>query len=252
MLIDTHCHFDFPPINLPECWLRAQAAGIARIVIPGFDRQQWSTAVQWTSDYPSIAFGIGVHPWRVETCNTEQALQQAAPWLSHPRCVAVGETGLDATIDTPMPFQLKALKQHILLANQWQLPVILHCVKAHNELIRALKVCPIQFGGVVHAFSGSYEMASTYWEMGLHLGIGGTITYPRARKTQSAIKRAPLESLVLETDAPDMPLYGRQGQPNEPKHLVDIAQCLAELRGMNLDDVGTATSQNAYRLFSKL
>ncbi len=252
MLIDTHCHFDFPPINLPECWQQAQAAGVARLVIPGFDLQQWTNAAQWASDYPSMAFGIGVHPWRVEICDAEQALRQAASWLTHPRCVAIGETGLDATIDTPIPLQLEALKQHILLANQWQLPVILHCVKAHNELIRALKACPIQFGGVVHAFSGSYELASTYWEMGLHLGIGGTITYPRARKTQGALKRAPLESLVLETDAPNMPLYGRQGQPNEPKFLVEIAQSLAELRGMSLDEVSATTSQNAHRLFSNL
>ncbi|RYZ90248.1 MAG: TatD family deoxyribonuclease, partial [Moraxellaceae bacterium] len=129
------------------------------------------------------------------------------------------------------------------------MPLIIHCRKAHNELLQQLKHYHFEAGGVIHGFSGSYDMAMQYWSMGFRLGIGGTITYERANKTRQAVKRLPLESLVLETDAPDMPLHGKQGEPNSPVNIIAIAQMLANLRGESLEIIAAQTTLNAQQLF---
>ncbi|HEY0892744.1 MAG TPA: TatD family hydrolase, partial [Cellvibrio sp.] len=147
--------------------------------------------------------------------------------------------------------QQQLLTIHIDVANQLHKPLIIHCVRAHNELIALLKKSKAQVGGVIHAFSGSYEVAQQYVDLGFYLGIGGTITYERAQKTRAAAAKIPLECLVLETDAPDMPLYGKQGQRNSPVNIPQIAQVLADLRGIAIDEIAAATSRNAMRLFHR-
>ena len=146
--------------------------------------------------------------------------------------------------------QLIIVEEHIKVANKLGLPLILHCRKAHNALIQLLDKTPVLAGGILHGFTGSAQLAMEYWKRGLCIGVGGSITYPRANKTREAIKALPKEALVLETDAPDMPLSGRQGERNSPEFLPLIAKALAELRNEPIEVVAAYCYANTRRIFA--
>jgi TatD DNase family protein len=164
--------------------------------------------------------------------------------------VAVGEIGLDGKIDTPaLPVQIAALEKQLELARDLDLPVILHCRGAFDELIEILERFSPRLPGVVHAFSRSPELARRFLGLGLHLGIGGAVTRPRAavRETVAAV---PLERLLLETDAPSIGLDGVLPEAAEPRHVRSVAEAIAELRGVELEAVAEATTRAAAALFS--
>jgi TatD DNase family protein len=181
----------------------------------------------------------------------DQLRQDVLNHLQSPWCRAIGETGLDELITTPRSFLETLLIWHLQLAIEFNKPVILHSVRAHHYLLPILREYRPSHGGVIHAFSGSYETAKQYWDLGFYLGIGGTITYDRAAKTRAAVQRMPLESILLETDAPDMPLQGFQGQRNSPEKVIEVAQCLAELCGQAFEQVAQQTFSNTTQLFGK-
>jgi TatD DNase family protein len=162
---------------------------------------------------------------------------------------AIGECGLDATIAIPMDYQEQILRAHIRLAIACNKPLILHHRQSHNSLIRILKQEKFRGQGVVHAFSGSYQIAQTYIDLGFALGVGGTITYSRAKKTRNTIAAINIQHLLLETDAPDMPIEGFQGMPNTPERLLLIAQALAQLKQIPVDEIVAQTTINYQRIF---
>lgn len=256
---DSHCHFDFADFDLDRelIWRECNAQGINYLMIPGVAPEQWVTAANIAQQHKTIYYGVGLHPWWVEkefnNSDIEQGLavlhQQLRVNTQQSKCVAIGECGLDALVATPFSLQQQVLDVHLQLAQQISLPLIIHCRKAHNELLLQLKKYQLPSGGVIHGFSGSYEMAAQYWAMGFHLGIGGTITYARANKTRQAVKQLSLEAILLETDAPDMPLHGKQGERNSPVNIIEIAQTLANLRGETLEQIAAQTTRNAHQLF---
>ena len=270
---DSHCHFDFSDFDADRAalWQACNQQGVRGLLIPGVAPDQWQTAAQLCMQYSGLCYAAGIHPHWIEqlqwlqkspdgllpqsTCEKIMALigdeitRANAPVAAH--CVAVGECGLDTRIATPLALQQQLLCTHIDIANQRQKPLIVHCVKAHNELIALLKKHRVDCGGVIHAFAGSYETARQYIDLGFYLGVGGIITYARANKTRTAIKQIPLEFLLLETDAPDMPLQGKQGQRNSPEYIPRIAQVLAELRGVDVAEIAAATWANTERLFHR-
>ncbi|WP_334031499.1 TatD family hydrolase [Alteromonas sp. P256] len=165
---------------------------------------------------------------------------------------AIGETGLDGHIPVDMNVQKQVLHAHLNIADSFGLPVILHHRKSHHLLLEALKASSFKGRGVVHAFSGSIDVAKRYIDRGFCLGIGGTITYERAKKTRDTVTyllRHHPEHILLETDAPDMPMSGRQGQPNMPHYLTDVVAALSGLSGIEPDEIKTITSANYARLF---
>lgn len=276
---DSHCHFDFAEFNADRAtlWQTCRALGITRLLMPGVTPDQWQIAAQLCARYEGLCYAVGLHPHWIEQ---QQWLQKnTAGLLDEPTreksiallcdaitqsrdddqyhgenktyCVAVGECGLDKLIGTPMDLQKQLLAIHLSVANQFHLPLTLHCVRAHNELIALLKKNKPEVGGVIHGFSGSYEVACEYVALGFYLGVGGTITYERAQKTRAAVAKIPLENLVLETDAPDMPLQGKQGQRNSPEYIPLVAQVLADLRSTSIDEIAAVTSSNALRLFHR-
>jgi TatD DNase family protein len=250
--IDSHCHFDFPVFDGDRQWQweKCQALGVNQLVIPGVSPDQWQGVIALSESLKQAYFGVGVHPWWLADlsagANLRDLLESGA---QHSRCVAIGETGLDACIATPLAAQQASLAIHLQVAKELALPLILHCRKAHNELILLLKHYAPSNGGVIHGFSGSLELAQQYWALGFYLGVGGTITYDRAQKTRQTFRQMPLASLLLETDAPDMPLQGKQGQRNSPEYLPEIAQALANLRGEPLAQIAQVTTANAKILF---
>ena len=271
LFFDTHCHFDFIEFNADRAavWQACRAQNIRHLLIPGVFPEQWQTAAQLCAQYPGLVYAAGVHPHWIERQEwlerevtglftratqvklTELMIEevQQSPSAGSSTCVAIGECGLDKLIGTPIEQQQQLLNLHIDVANQLHKPLIVHCVRAHNEMIASLKKNKPKAGGVIHAFSGSVEVAQQYIDLGFYLGIGGTITYARAQKTRSAVAQISLDYLLLETDAPDMPLHGKQGQRNSPEYLPLIAQALAELRSTTVETIAIATSRNAQRLF---
>lgn len=251
---DSHCHFDFSDFDSDRqlIWQACRALGVNNILVPGVAPEQWPIAAQLSSDYPGLYFAAGVHPWWIKDLNRSAVSdinRQLRATLAATNCVAVGECGLDATIETPLVEQRKWLEVHLHIASELSLPLVIHCRKAHNELAAALNQFHLPAGGVIHGFSGSIELATRYWSRGFRLGIGGTITYKRASKTRETVKLLPIAALLLETDAPDMPLQGQQGQRNSPANIPAVAQVLADIRGESLAAIALHTTQNARRLF---
>ncbi len=256
---DSHCHFDFPMFDgdRQAIWQHCHALGVKQLVIPGVCPEQWHSAGRIAEQFNGVYFAAGVHPWWIEKvfpeeCNAQQIanmLGKLAISVKHEKCVAIGECGLDAAIATKLGVQKELLDAHLQLASELALPVIIHCRKAHNEIILALKKFNLPAGGVIHAFSGSIDLALTYWQLGFRLGIGGTITYERAHKTRETVRQLPIAALMLETDAPDMPLSGHQGQGNTPEKLPVIAQVLANLRTEPASYIAQHTTKNARNLF---
>ncbi|WP_025673953.1 TatD family hydrolase [Salinivibrio socompensis] len=253
-MIDTHCHFDFPPFNqaLAQYWQAAREVGVTRMVVPSVSEQNWQAVLALTERFAGIYAGLGLHPCFLETHteNSLAALEKAL--VARPLdCVAVGEAGLDyfvANVPEMKQRQQALLDGQLWLAHRYDLPIILHSCQSHNELLRLVKAYP-GVRGVLHAFSGSEQQGKQFIDAGLMLGVGGTVTYERANKTRQAIARLPLEHLVLETDAPDMPLAGFQGKPNTPAQVSRVADVVAGLKSCDRDHLVTETSGNAERMF---
>jgi len=253
VFFDSHCHFDFADFDQDRelIWRECNAQGITGLVIPGVAPGQWNTAAKIAQEHENIYCAVGLHPWWIK--NAEQDLanlpQQLRDHVQSSKCVAIGECGLDAAIEMPLDVQQNIMDIHLQLAQECSVPLIIHCRKAHNELLQQLKHYRFEAGGVIHGFSGSYEMAMQYWAMGFRVGIGGTITYERANKTREAVKHLPLDAILLETDAPDMPIQGEQGKRNSPINILAVANTLADLRGEPLDQIAAHTTHNAKQLF---
>jgi len=260
--IDSHCHFDFADfdLNRDETWQICKRLGLSSMLVPGVSPQQWASALACCQSISELVFSVGLHPWWIAGFSDELEQNSDAFFIKlfaavkqyalQPQCVAIGECGLDKSIKTPLALQQRVLEAHLQWCSELNLPVILHCVKAHAELLQTLKKHPVPRGGVVHAFSGSTDIAMEYHKLGFCLGAGGVITYERANKTRNAFAALPHSAILLETDAPDMPLSGYQGERNSPEKLPEVAAVLAQLRGETVTEVARYTRLNFQRMFS--
>ncbi len=257
-LIDSHCHFDFAPFSAANIEVaKAQQAGVTKILVPAIGQSNWLQVAQLSQRYPHYLYhALGLHPYFIEQHNDDalSVLNQVLD-VRHTHCVAIGECGLDMMLAQELLTPALLAKQQSLfcgqieLAQQYGLPLIIHNRKAHQQIIKLLRQYRPSSGGVIHAFSGSFQQAMEYIELGFYIGVGGVITYPRALKTRKTISQLPLEYLLLETDAPDMPLYGKQGQTNHPANLPYVAQALLELRSEDENQLYGQLIDNSQRLF---
>jgi len=248
-LIDTHCHLDFERMGEIDTVLSTSLrANVSAFVIPSVNHTNWQRVLTLSLQYPSIYCALGIHPYFIESDNYLEQLESVAT-LNRSNIVAIGEIGLDGTIECPMTTQLEVLKPQLALAKKLNLPVICHAHKAYDVLLKQLRLYQLSRGGVIHGFSGSLVQAREFLKLGFYLGVGGVITYERAQKTRQVFSQLPLASLLLETDSPDMPLSGQQGLVNHPKNIPLIASELALLLQRPVADVERITSENARRLF---
>jgi TatD DNase family protein len=264
---DSHCHLDFEAFssvqsNLPNSLLaQCMEQHIHQIIIPAIAPNNWQNVLALANSKQAlnnqqckIFVCLGIHPWFLD--NLEQrhlALLTEKVVENRANIIAIGEMGLDGVIakqQNNINKQLEFFEYQLQLAKQQQLPVIVHHRGTHNETITLLKQVKVPRAGIIHAFSGSYQQACQYIDLGFKLGIGGTITYPRAKKTINAIKRLPLSSLVLETDAPAMPLYGFQGEDNSPLRLINIFEQLVLLREEKPEVIAETIENNISALFN--
>lgn len=249
-MIDSHCHLDLDQFNHDRDAVINQAfvAGVTRYHIPGTEAHRWSNLVNLASS-SFIDVSLGLHPYfisKYSDTETDEHLKQLRCYLENhnSKVFAVGECGLDAVIDANHDRQIHIFKHQIGLAKYFTKPLIVHARKTHHKIIQCLNDCKYEGVGIVHAFSGSVETAKNYVERGWKLGIGGTITYPRGQRTKETIRKIGIEHLVLETDSPDMPLFGFQGQRNVPARTVLVAEALSELFDLPLTEVDSITTQN--------
>lgn len=251
-LFDTHCHFDFDVFqeDFAHQVDLAREQGVERLLIPSVGPSNWARIQELANQYSHLYYALGFHPYFLQP-EFQQFAPELESLLSSPnrQCVAIGECGLDFAIDVPVELQEQALELQFELARRFDLPVILHSRKAHNRLIQLVKAAKLPKGGVLHAFSGSYQQAMEWIRLGFLIGVGGTITYPRANKTRDAIQRISLENIVLETDAPDMPIIGYQGEPNHPSKLIHVLNELAVLRTESKQSIASQLWENSNSAF---
>lgn len=253
-LIDTHVHLDLPELahQLPAVLARSRSAGVTRWLVPAVDSGHWAGLVALAVRTPGLYYALGLHPWCLSAPPAPVLVELAHRLVTRtgaPAPVAIGECGLDGLIDTPLADQQWVLEAQLRLACDHELPVILHSRKTHSQLLGLLRRYRPPAGGVIHGFSGSRQEAQAFWSLGFCLGVGGVITHARAAKSRQTLAAMPAEALLLETDAPSMPLAGRQGAVNEPAYLPEVLHCLAGLRGEEPDALARQLNANAVRLF---
>ncbi|WP_140187391.1 TatD family hydrolase [Providencia stuartii] len=253
LFVDTHCHFDFPPFidAMDESLASASSAGISDIIIPTVSVDNFERVWQLAHSYSQLHAAMGFHPLYLNRFQ-EQHFESLLFYLTQhsTKCVAIGEIGLDLYVQDPLfELQQKILIEQLKLAKRFDLPVILHSRKSHDQLVAILRRYLVPACGVVHGFAGSLSQAQAFIKLGYFIGVGGTITYERANKTRQAIAQLPLTSLVFETDAPDMPVSGFQGEPNRPERIQIIFKSLCELRHESPDEIAEQLYINSLSLF---
>lgn len=254
-LIDTHTHLDFEMFDDDRAQViaRARNAGVERIVVLGVHAANWQRVWQLACDEPSMHAALGLHPVFLEE-HQDAHVQQLRDWLERlrgePKLCAVGEIGLDYYIDNPdIERQQRLLEAQLALAADFSLPVLLHVRRAHAPIIATLKRYKLERSGVIHAFSGSWEEAREYLRLGFRLGLGGAGTWPQAQRMHRVLRQLPLEAIVLETDAPDIPPAGHAGERNSPELLPEICRRLADLKGIDAHALAAASYRNSCELF---
>lgn len=253
--IDTHTHLDFPDFDADRQAVLAQSRllGVDRVIVLGVDRTNWQRVWDLAEQTPCVHAAFGMHPMYLQAHHTED-LAALRDWLArlarHPKCCAVGEIGLDYFVPgLDRERQQKLLQAQLELAADFELPALLHVRRAHAPTIALLKQLKLGRAGIVHAFSGSLEEAREYIRLGFKLGFGGAATWPQARRMHRVIAQLPIDSLVLETDSPDMAPAFQPGQRNTPANLPRICAILAELRGEAPETLARACLHNSCELF---
>jgi len=258
-MIDAHAHLNFPDYDrdLPLVLERAREAGVEALICVGTELVSSRRAVELASDRtpasgsrPEIYAAVGFHPLEAQEADPGK-MEELASLARHPRVVAIGETGLDFyRKKPPLPHQEEAFRHQIRIAREVGLPLIIHARDSLKEVREILEEEGLsEAGGVMHCFGGDEEEALEFVHLGLHIGLGGPVTFKNAARAREVARRVPLERLILETDCPFLSPHPYRGQRNEPSRIALIAREIALLRGISPEEVDRITSENARQLF---
>ncbi len=250
-LIDTHCHLDVAAFDQDrgQVLQRTRQAGVCALVIPGVEAEGWQGLLNLCQREPDCHPALGLHPVYLDRHRPED-LKLLARLVERHHPLAIGEIGLDYFVrELDRERQQSLFEQQLDLARRFQLPVLLHVRKAHDQVLETLRRFPVE-GGIAHAFSGSLQQAYRYLDLGFKLGFGGMLTFERSRKLRELARRLPAAALVLETDAPDLTVAAHRGERNSPEYLPHCLAALAEVRGEPQQHVAEYTSANASSVLS--
>lgn len=261
MWIDTHCHLEAVEFAGEEDAIAQRAAGlgISQIVIPSVDRSSFAAVAALANRLSNCSYALGIHPLSVPQASDDdlELLRSAiAASMTDPRLVAIGEIGLDFFIlaYTESPFRERQehfLVEQLKMARDFGLPVLLHVRRSQDVLLKYLRrIRPP--GGIAHAFNGSFQQAQAFIDLGFKLSFCGTLTHERALQIRRLATDLPLDAIVLETDAPDLPPAWISGRRNTPQELPRIGETLAQLRGISSEELAHATSSNALAVLPRL
>lgn len=256
MLVDSHCHLDFPDYagKVDEVLARARAAGVSVCVSIGTELKRFPGVRAVAEAHADVWCSVGVHPHESEKelLGDEAALVAEA---AHPKVVGIGETGLDYYYEhSPRQPQQANFRSHIAAARRTGLPVIVHTRDAEDDTIAILReeMAKGPFTGLIHCFTGTQKLADAALELGLYISVSGIATFKNSGALREVIKSVPLDRLLVETDAPYLAPVPHRGKTNEPAFVVHTATMLAELKSVRETELAAATTENFFRLFSKV
>ena len=250
ILFDSHCHLAATEFDSDRDAViaSAKAAGVMQQLIPAVDYASWQTIKHICVQHSGLLPAYGLHPMYLDQHRPEH-LSQLEQWLTTEQPAAVGECGLDFFVEGLDPIaQRYYFEAQLLLAKQFNLPVVIHARKSLDEVIKLLRVANVD-QGVVHSFSGSPQQAEQLFELGFMLGIGAVISFDRAKRLRQLVSTMPIKFLLLETDAPDQPGALHRGERNQPAYLPEVANCISQLRGESIEYIAEHTTANARKLF---
>ena len=252
MLIDSHCHLNFPDLaqRLPEILANMAEAGVDKAIAISVSRQSFEEVHAIAQNYPSIYATVGIHPDdpEAEEFSLEELLERAA----RPKVVAIGETGLDYHwCKGDLAWQHQRFVLHIEAANRSGLPLVVHTRDAAADTMRLLREHQAH-AGVIHCFTEDVHTAKLALDLGFYISFSGIVTFKNATAIQEAARYVPLDRLLVETDAPYLAPVPKRGKPNEPAYVRHTAAFVAQLRGDSLENIAQATTANCLRLFNKI
>ena len=250
MLIDSHCHLNFPDLaqRLPEVLANMAEAGVDKAIAISVSRQSFEEVHAIAQDYPNIYATVGIHPDdpEAEELSLEELLERAA----RPKVVGIGETGLDYHwCKGDLAWQHQRFALHIEAANRSGLPLVVHTRAAAEDTMRLLRKHQAH-AGVIHCFTEDVRIAKLALDLGFYISFSGIVTFKNATAIQEAARYVPLDRLLVETDAPYLAPVPKRGKPNEPAYVRHTAAFVAQLRGDSLENIAQATTANCLRLFN--
>ena len=252
--VDTHCHLDDAQFaeDLTDVMERAKSVGVTRIINFGGDLKTSNNAVDLTQ-YEGLFAGVGIHPEEIDDFLNDGTDYRIAELAQKGKVVAIGEIGLDYHWEKDTErreLQQKIFIKQLDIARQLNLPICVHDREAHGDTLKILKAETKGLRGVLHCFSGSLEMAREIWKMGWLIGVDGPLTFKNSAKLPEIVKAAPLDMLLIETDAPYLAPTPYRGKRNEPAYVVEVAKKIAEIRGEALETIAEVTTRNAENLYN--
>ena len=256
MLIDSHCHLDFPDFapELDAVISRAKAAGVSRLITISTRVAKFETYRALAEKYADIFFTIGTHPHQAheETFITREELEQLS---AHPKCIGIGEAGLDYHYDkAPRDVAARVFRTHIAAARDTGLPLVIHARDADDDMAAILheETENGAFKAVMHCFTSSRALAETALSLGLFISFSGVLTFKNSQELRDIARDVPLERVLVETDAPFLAPVPHRGRRNEPSYVAATAAVLAEVKGVSREEIARITTTNAAALFSKM
>lgn len=254
MLVDSHCHLNYPQFSdLPAVLERADAAGIKLMQTISCKRSDFAEVIALCESDPRIFGSIGIHPHEAEH-HTDVTVDELCEHASHPKIIGIGETGLDYYYEhSPRELQQKSFLVHIEAARRTGLPLIVHTRDADEDTVNILheEYAKAPFKGLIHCFSSTQYLADKAMEIGFYISLSGIITFKKAVELHASAQAIPLERILVETDAPYLAPVPFRGKPNEPAYTRHTAERLAELKGISIQEVEETTTENFFTLFSK-
>ena len=255
-LVDSHCHLDRVDLSAYDgsfdaMLASAKAEGIEHMLCVSIDLESYPAMLKLVYDHPEVSVSVGVHP--NDHDRHEPTVEELVELAAHPKNVAIGETGLDyfRSERESCDWQRERFRTHIRAANACQKPLIIHTRDAREDTIRILQEEHAEeAGGVMHCFTETWEMAQQAMELGFYISFSGIVTFKNAEELRYVAMKVPIERMLIETDSPYLAPTPYRGKPNEPKYVGRVAETIAELRGIDVDELATITRDNFYNLFT--
>jgi len=256
MLVDSHCHLDFPDFarELDAVVERAQAQGIGRIVTISTRVKRHGEIIAIAERFPDVYCSVGTHPHHAHE-ELDITTGDLAAHSGHPKVVAIGEAGLDYHYDnSPRDAQEQGFRTHIAAARATRLPLVIHAREADDDVAQILREVTAKgaFPAILHCFTGGRDLAMAAIDLGLHISFTGILTFKNSQNLRDIAKQLPADRIMVETDAPYLAPGPYRGKRNEPAYVVETAKVLAQVRGVSPEEIARQTTENFFRLFSKV
>lgn len=254
MLVDSHCHLDRLDLSDRDASLDgiladARARGITQFLSVAVDLATSASLVELTERYDHVYSSVGVHPLQ-KIDQPVPEVEQLVALARAPKVVAIGETGLDNFYSAEShQWQRDSFIRHLQASQQTGLPIIIHTRDAREETLELLRQYPLQAAGVMHCFTETWEMAEAAIELGFYISFSGIVTFKSADELREVVRRVPLDRILVETDSPWLAPVPHRGKQNEPQYVREVAETVADLKGVSLEQLAEITTQNFHRLF---